>query len=189
MVRYRFCTECKITKPSREFYNNCVELKGFSGICKECNKIRKAKEAFERSQKGTCLNCNNKIDKRKIYCNRKCLMSYIVKQWSLGNESTPITSNILNHIKSYLIEVRGESCEECGWNKIHPNTGKVPIDLHHKDGNSQNNKQENLILVCPNCHRWAHLHLGSNRGRGRSSLKKAASDNGFIRDAWETKLT
>lgn len=41
-------------------------------------------------------------------------------------------------------------CEICGlseWN------GKpIPIELHHKDGNTRNNSLDNLQIVCLNCH-------------------------------------
>jgi 5-methylcytosine-specific restriction endonuclease McrA len=30
--------------------------------------------------------------------------------------------------------------------------GKIPLHLHHKDGNSENHKLENLEILCPNCH-------------------------------------
>ena len=41
-------------------------------------------------------------------------------------------------------------CECCGietWNEK-----TIVFQLHHKDGNNKNNKIENLILLCPNCH-------------------------------------
>ena len=31
------------------------------------------------------------------------------------------------------------------------------FDVHHVDGNCKNNDSTNLLLVCPNCHRRAHL--------------------------------
>lgn len=29
---------------------------------------------------------------------------------------------------------------------------KITSHIHHKDGNPKNNRLENLLLVCPNCH-------------------------------------
>jgi 5-methylcytosine-specific restriction endonuclease McrA len=58
-------------------------------------------------------------------------------------------------------------CECCGifnWcNK------PITFHLHHKDGNHNNNKLENLEVLCPNCHSQTetfagkkdHLHIGS----------------------------
>jgi hypothetical protein len=43
------------------------------------------------------------------------------------------------------------TCQICGWNKAN-------CDIHHKIGRSNGGKWEkdNLILVCPNCHRLLH---------------------------------
>jgi len=35
-------------------------------------------------------------------------------------------------------------CEICGWGEINPFTGKVPLEIHHIDGNYKNNVEENL---------------------------------------------
>lgn len=43
-----------------------------------------------------------------------------------------------------------EKCECCGltiWQNV-----KIPLELHHIDGDKSNNKLENLQLLCPNCH-------------------------------------
>lgn len=45
---------------------------------------------------------------------------------------------------------RKYECEKCGikqWNGI-----DLVIEVHHKDGNGENNLLENLELLCPNCH-------------------------------------
>jgi hypothetical protein len=36
------------------------------------------------------------------------------------------------------------ACELCGWNKINPFTGTLPLEIHHKDGDYKNNQEENL---------------------------------------------
>ena len=43
-------------------------------------------------------------------------------------------------------------CQICGWNKINPVTGLVPLEIHHIDGNYLNNAKDNLQVLCPNCH-------------------------------------
>lgn len=48
--------------------------------------------------------------------------------------------------------LHNNSCELCGWNKINTYTNKVPLQIHHLDGDCKNNRPENLQLLCPNCH-------------------------------------
>ena len=57
-----------------------------------------------------------------------------------------------NKLRIRLLEegYKEHKCECCGlseWN------GKpIPLELHHKDGNSHNHILSNLILLCLNCH-------------------------------------
>lgn len=41
-----------------------------------------------------------------------------------------------------------KSCVSCGFTKI--------VELHHLDGNTKNNTANNLVGLCPNCHRMIH---------------------------------
>lgn len=58
------------------------------------------------------------------------------------------------------VQARG-ACEGCGA----VNTIKGFFDIHHRDGNASNDAIENLALLCPSCHREAHLGvaLGTHR--------------------------
>ena len=53
--------------------------------------------------------------------------------------------------KNKLILERGHQCEQCKRRKWNKNT-EIPLELEHVDGNNKNNVQENLKLLCPNCH-------------------------------------
>lgn len=44
-----------------------------------------------------------------------------------------------------------EQCNRCGF-KEHMEI----LQVHHKDCDTQNNKPENLEVLCPNCHNWEH---------------------------------
>jgi len=53
-------------------------------------------------------------------------------------------------IKLILIDERGYKCERCKkerWQR-HP----IPLQVHHIDGNHNNDSFDNLKLLCPNCH-------------------------------------
>lgn len=49
-----------------------------------------------------------------------------------------------------FIKRRGNKCEQCG---ISEWLGKpLPLEVHHKDGDHTNDDENNLIVLCPNCH-------------------------------------
>jgi len=39
----------------------------------------------------------------------------------------------------------------------------IPLELEHIDGNSSNNKLDNLTLLCPNCHSLTPTFRGKNK--------------------------
>lgn len=57
-------------------------------------------------------------------------------------------------------KLKEEKCECCG------NTEwmgkKIPLEVHHKDGNRFNNNIENLEILCPNCHAQTENYRGKN---------------------------
>jgi 5-methylcytosine-specific restriction endonuclease McrA len=61
---------------------------------------------------------------------------------------------------------------ECDWNKVNETTGKVPIQLEHIDGHSENNTLSNLKLLCPNCHSLTSTFGALNKGNGRKKRYK-----------------
>lgn len=105
-----------------------------------------------------CLNCNKPLIKgQKKYCSNNCQKAFQYKQyiekWK-NNEVNGICGQFGTsaYIKRYLIERAGNKCEKCGWNQLNLFTNKIPLELHHKDGDYRNNNEENLELLCPNCH-------------------------------------
>jgi Zn finger protein HypA/HybF involved in hydrogenase expression len=55
-------------------------------------------------------------------------------------------------------------CEDCGWAKTAPD-GRLPLELHHINGDSRDNRLENLRILCPNCHSLKPTHRGRNSGK------------------------
>ena len=39
----------------------------------------------------------------------------------------------------------------------------IPLELHHIDGDNQNNNLSNLTLLCPNCHALTDNYRGKNK--------------------------
>ena len=107
-----------------------------------------------------CLNCGKELigdKKRNKYCCQQCQFDYQYKQyiekWKNGQESgLKGQYEISNHIRKYLFEKNNNSCQKCGWSGVNPITGNIPLQIHHKDGDCLNNSENNLELLCPNCH-------------------------------------
>lgn len=63
----------------------------------------------------------------------------------------------------YRRELKKNYCENCG--KIHRR-----LEVHHKDGDHANNKIDNLMTVCPSCHKKFHYEMGRTV-MGRKGIK------------------
>ncbi len=128
-------------------------------------KIRNYKNGKHKQK--YCLNCGRELKKnQKTFCSNVCQGEYkykeYIRQWKLGEkDGMSGTNGISISIKRYLYEKYDNSCQLCGWNKINPYTNKVPLQIHHIDGDCTNNKEENLQLLCPNCHSLTE-NYGSN---------------------------
>lgn len=59
-------------------------------------------------------------------------------------------------LRSKLIEegIKEERCECCGLSEWMGK--KIPLELHHINGNHYDNRLENLQILCSNCHMQAH---------------------------------
>ena len=120
-----------------------------------------------------CLNCGKElINNQTKYCSHECQIEYQNNQkisaWKKGEfDGLKGTSQISDVIKRYMLQKTNYSCEICGWGKINPFTNTVPLEIHHKDGNYKNNTENNLQVLCPNCHSLTENYRGANRGAGR----------------------
>jgi hypothetical protein len=73
-----------------------------------------------------------------------------------------------NYFQSYKLKKRlfkaglkKPFCEECGWHKK-SDDGRTPLELDHINGDSRDNRIENLRILCPNCHSLKPTHRGRN---------------------------
>lgn len=62
----------------------------------------------------------------------------------------------------FTVGLKNPACEECGWAK-QSDDGRIPIELDHVNGDSKDNRLENLRILCPNCHSLKPTHRGRNR--------------------------
>lgn len=82
-----------------------------------------------------------------------------------------VAKNIFRHILRSLREKYGERCSLCGWSEKHTITGRVPLEVDHRNGNAEDNREENLRLICPNCHSLSLNFRNLNKGKGREWRK------------------
>ena len=75
------------------------------------------------------------------------------------NKSVDIQSNKVR--KKLLQEgYKEHRCERCGLTEW---LGQpIPLELHHIDGDKNNNTLENFQLLCPNCHAFTDSYRGKN---------------------------
>ncbi len=106
------------------------------------------------------------------YCSNACQHEFqyqtYIKEWKEGKISGLNSIGLVSDsVKRYLRQKFDNKCCFCGWSKVNPKTGKVPLVADHIDGNWKNNTEENLRLVCPNCDSLSPTFAGSNKGNGR----------------------
>ena len=105
----------------------------------------------------TCLNCG-KVNPVKghsytnKYCNNSCQQQHrsrqLVNEWKESKEPTAWRT-VPEWVKKYLINLRGHKCEVCGI--VKHNGRDAPLVVDYRNGDSYNNDESNLELICPNC--------------------------------------
>lgn len=139
-------------------------------------------ETFNKGLKKTnnniCLNCGKQLDKRykQKFCSNQCQSDYryktYIESWKNGNKDGMTGKyGLSQHIKRYLFEKYKNKCQICGWGETNKKTGKIPLEVHHIDGDYTNNKEENLQLLCPNCHSLTETYKNAN-DHGRKGRDK-----------------
>ena len=125
-----------------------------------------------------CINCGTS---RKLtssvagkYCSNVCqkLSEYKnnVDNWLHGKDCgwTGKTRQLKKYVRRYLYEKYGTACQICGWDEKHPIDGAVLTEIDHVDGNSENCHENNLRILCPNC----HSKTTTFRARNKASKRK-----------------
>ena len=126
-------------------------------------------------KKKICIYCGKPTPNMK-FCNRNCEHEYNLE---IKRKALLESGEILyKRDKWYLIEIRSHRCEICKnseWNGCN-----IPLDIHHIDGDSDNNKFSNLQLICPNCHRLTSNHGSKNvTSSKRKKYRKKRYDKGL----------
>lgn len=95
------------------------------------------------------------------------------KAWSKGKKfgpKRPIEDYLSNRhtIQSHNLKLRllsedifPHQCQDC--RVVTWKDSLVPLELHHINGNSEDNTLSNLQLLCPNCHALTDTYRGKNK--------------------------
>lgn len=158
--------------PSRICACGGTKSRAYSERCDRCAR------AARRIARPYCLcGCGKPVARAgAVYATFSCKAEVGYQTWLsvylADPTGVPTTINTSRHMKRYLRETRGEGCEECGWAKPHPVSGKIPTEVHHKDGNPDNGHPDNLQVLCPNCHSLTPNFKNRNKGGGRAGRVK-----------------
>ena len=85
-----------------------------------------------------------------------------------------------------IINLRGRKCECCGFTEW---LGEpINLEIHHIDGDHNNNELENIQLLCPNCHSYTDNYCGKNMNTGKIKVEdevlvEALNNSSSIRQA------
>ena len=172
-------------------YESIGRMFGCTGanIKKQCKKLgipiiqrRKinASENFNKGKKHTrkCANCGNDLPQTaKKYCCLECQQEKqykdFIERWKRGEEDgVSGRYGVSNHIKRYLFEKHHYKCEKCDWGEENPITHNIPLQIHHINGDCTDNREENLQLLCPNCHSLTETFGNLNKNSKRIFRKQ-----------------
>ena len=141
-------------------------------------------ETFNKgTSKKRCLNCGKQIPNRHgKYCSKECCDEYkfkvLVEKWQNGEITGCDTCGTPREfLRIYMLNKHNWRCERCGFDKKNEYTGLSILQIHHKDGDCFNNKEENLELLCPNCH-----HMTENFGSRNKNSSRADKRTKYYRD-------
>lgn len=131
----------------------------------------------------SCATCGKEMSRRKTlaqtrHCSLDCWRSSkkqeLIDKWKTGKHPGFINDknrSVCLWVKNYLRQKHNNACELCRWSMVHSKTGIVPLQIHHIDGNAENNAESNLQLLCPNCHALTDTFGAGNKGNGKRNRR------------------
>jgi hypothetical protein len=126
-------------------------------------------------EKGICILCGGSSARvTSKYCSNTCQQEFqyqkYIESWKAGKILGLVNTGIVSrHVKRYLRDKYNNKCCVCGWSEINPKSNIIPLVADHIDGDWQNNVEENLRLICPNCDSLSPTYAGLNKGNGRKN--------------------
>lgn len=110
--------------------------------------------------------------------------------WNKDNIFTEKSYFQRSKLKDKLIEfgLKEAKCEMCGNNQWLDQ--QIPLQIHHINGINDNNRLENLQILCPNCHALTDNYCGKNIAPSNftKSTSKTKSKEQYSKEELEEKI-
>lgn len=102
---------------------------------------------------------------------------YTLKQVFVKN--SPVTQKVL---RGYITRhnVIPYVCKICGCDG-HWQNGTIALEIHHEDGDNNNNEINNLCYLCPNCHALTDNYRGKNKDSESQESPNTVSEADFVK--------
>lgn len=140
-----------------------------SRSCSVSNNNKGIRRHGKEPTRSNCLFCKQEIINKKfccLSCQKKYQWEVDRKRFWCNDQHTFVSSKI----KKFILDEREYKCESC--ENTYWLDQKIPLELEHIDGNSENNDPSNLKLLCPNCHALTPTYKAKNKGNGRYYRRK-----------------
>lgn len=162
MVRYKFTTE--ILKEAVKCSQNFCDVARYLGTKAEGSRVQHLRDRIKKEG----IDHSHFTGRRSFFVSRNKLSpeEVLVKDRLNGRRESG------KKIRRALLEIGvQENCALCGQGTI---WNEKPITLHvdHINGESTDNRIENLRLLCPNCHSQTETHSFRNTEKYKIGLKK-----------------
>jgi hypothetical protein len=154
-------------------YNKRINVFCSKGCSAIYNNIKRGTTIYEKN----CLVCSNNIkdsrNNNRKYCSFSCHAKgkneKVIKEWKEGTNKGYSGKNMLvpPWLRKYMFNKFNSKCCKCGWCEVNPTTNKTPLEVNHIDGDASNSKEENLELICPNCHSLTPNYRALNKNSKR----------------------
>lgn len=159
------CSQCAMT-----FQKSKSDIRAKNNFCsRSCSAKYNNIGVNRHSHKRTRCPCGSIKRAQHKHCSKECRVEYelqdYIEKWKRGEISGTLSyGGIPSKVRKYLMLKYGGACQMCSWSEVHSVTGRVPLHIDHIDGKSQNNRPDNLRLLCPNCHALTETYGILNKG-------------------------
>lgn len=148
---FKVCSQCKVNKHKTRYNtrvctNNGKQYKYLKSKCKDCSSFIQT----SKYQYNIC-DCGRKKTKKSKTCQLCTRKSSLEKLTSRNGIKRRVIQDNLVVYECQICHNKGE------------HLGK-PLSLHldHINGDSKDNRLENLRFLCPNCHSQTDTYCGKN---------------------------